>query len=141
MRHGRARRLLAALPDGTLPSALEARVRDHADACDRCSRELRDLLRAEALLRRMPLSVAPLMPDPAAHARLARLARWTEAPEPARPGLWRVPALGVTWVVLAGVLLASLGTWSPVVADSRPLEVARMPEDSSSIPACWSPGQ
>jgi len=59
VRHGRARRLLPALPDGTLPAEVEAEVRGHLARCGRCWREMRELELSEALLRRLPRVLVP----------------------------------------------------------------------------------
>ena len=79
--HWTARRLLTALPDGTLEPAREAKVLEHLDGCRRCQRRHAQIEMAEDLLRRMPASLVPLDPHPSTHARLSRLARWSEEPD------------------------------------------------------------
>jgi anti-sigma factor RsiW len=109
--HWRARRLLAALPDATLPAHTEKRVRAHLARCWRCRAVLRDLEACEALLRRLPVALLPLAPHPAAERRLAGLARWAgRRHAPTRRGRRQAVArkLGAL-ATAAGVAVAVLG--------------------------------
>ncbi len=77
MMHWRARRLLPAIYDGTLPELVELDVHVHALGCARCRRALREFEIAETLLLRMPVSLLPLEWSPTAYSRLASLSRWS----------------------------------------------------------------
>ena len=85
MMHWRASRLLASLPDGTLPEETELEVRVHAASCARCRRRLREFELAEDLLRRMPAAIQPLEWSPSSYRRLASLASWSTEPELPEP--------------------------------------------------------
>lgn len=120
MRHGRARRLLPALPDQTLPTLLESEVRVHLQRCRACRRRLDELETSEALLRLLPASLVPRWSSPAAETRLAALARWSAAPA-ARdwPTILRVPALGALAAAATVAVLLSLGSWETEVREPR----------------------
>ncbi len=117
MRHRAASRLLPAVLDGTLPAPEESAVRAHAEECRRCARSLEELESAEALLRRLPLSLVPLAPARDADVRLAGLARWAGRPQTAwaeRLGLQAVGALAGAVLV---ALVIAVGDWEPVVKE------------------------
>ncbi len=119
MNHRKARRLLACLPDRTLPAPVEAAVRDHAGGCPVCRRELRELEAAEHLLRRLPAGLLPREATPAAERRLAGLARWAR-PAPShwaeRLGLQAAGALAGAALI---ALVITMGDWEPVVKEHQ----------------------
>jgi anti-sigma factor RsiW len=132
--HWKARTLLASLPDGTLPARTERALRLHAMHCGRCRVRLAEILEAEALLAQLPVSLVPLEPSRAAHARLAALARW--APEP-RPSLAArlAPALGTLAAAAAVALLLSAPLATPTVETrSDPVTLAAVLPDSRLFP-------
>jgi len=108
--HLRARRLLAALPDGTLAPEVEAEVRAHAGSCRRCQRILAQYDAIDRLLRSLPVSLVPSLPTPEAETALARLARW--AGPARRPWFERLPIhpIGAMATALALLLAVSLLT-------------------------------
>ncbi len=119
MIHRTARRLLAAVPDRTLPAPLEAAVRDHADRCPTCARELAELEAAERLLLRLPASLLPRTETAADRARLARLASWARRAPPhwaERLGLQAVGALAGAALI---ALVITMGEWQPVVKEQQ----------------------
>lgn len=136
MMHWRARRLLASLPDGTLPEDLERRVRAHVETCRRCRRELGEIRASEALLRRLPASLLPIERGAearVARARLAALARWTDelAPDVSVAERLPVPVLGLASALALAVLTATIGDWAPIVTaqGGGPVTIASaMPE-------------
>ena len=69
MNHLRARRLLAGLPDGTLPPDTEARVRAHATACARCQRIVAEYDAMDRLLRSIPEDLLPAITSALTAAR------------------------------------------------------------------------
>ena len=108
MNHLRARRLLAALPDGGLPPATEIQVRSHSSGCSRCQRILAEYAAIDRLLGSFPEALVPAKPTPEAESALGLLARWAG---PARaPWFERLPihplgALATAAAILLGVFL------------------------------------
>lgn len=94
MKHARARDLLAALPDGSLPLTTEAAVRAHAADCTECRRGIDELELSETLLRALPRRFLPLEWGPEADRRLVALASWVGGPLPAPPQHSPAQALG-----------------------------------------------
>lgn len=141
MNHWRAKRLLAALPDGSLAPEVEFQVRAHVDVCKGCARRLADFELAEELLGRIPISVAPLEFNPGAHRRLASLARWSEEPALPRPQRWTGPALSLAGIVATTLLALTIRTWSPILADNTPVAMAMMPQNTVALPVGWRPGK
>ena len=140
MRHWKARRLLAALPDGMLPEDDEREVRAHLGDCAGCRRRLDQLELAESLLRHMPAALLPLERSPATHARLVSLARWSEEPELPAPGRWHAPVIAVVGFVATLFVAATMGSWSPVVQQSTiPTVIAMQPPESVYLPVTWQP--
>lgn len=110
MIHLRARRLLSALPDGTLPAATEASVRDHAAGCARCQRILADYEAMDRLLRSIPGNLVSASPEEA-ELSLGAVARWFG---PRRiPWFERLPIHPIGAVVTAGALLLSVFLLTP----------------------------
>ena len=140
MMHWRARRSLAALPDGTLEASQERRVRAHLRSCRRCQRELAEIERCEGLLQRLPLSVAPLDVGPGGYRRLVRLGCWSEDPELPQPGRWRAPVLGMATLAALMALTFSMRAWAPVLRDAAPIRMALLPADHTALPVGWRPG-
>lgn len=144
MMHWKARRLLASLPDGTLPWEVEVEVRAHAASCARCRGAMRDMALAEELVRQIPAALVPLEWSPRSYSRLAALARWQEDPElPGAEG-WRVPVMSLVSAFTILVLAIGVGHYSPrYIHYGSPIELARMqvglsgPPDSSLLPVTW----
>jgi anti-sigma factor RsiW len=141
VRHWRAKHLLAALPDGTLPPATARAVRAHAAGCGRCERRLAEHARAEQLLRRIPASILPLERSPLTYPRLSGLARWSGEPDLPAPDRWRLPVLGFVGALAALSMIVAVGSWSPVMAEPRsPVTLAYVPQDSAAVPPALRPG-
>ena len=142
MMHWKARRLLPAIYDGTLPELVELDVHVHALGCARCLRAMREFEMAERLLQRMPASLLPLEWSPTSYSRLASLSRWS--PDPVRkPERWRAPALGLASAVALFVMFFGTGAWNPTLDDSTTdpgVSSSHYSADSSYLPATWSTG-
>jgi anti-sigma factor RsiW len=135
MNHWTARRLLAAVPDHTLPAPLEAEVRRHAGRCRRCRRHLDELRATEALLARLPRALVPLEPRPSADARLAGLARWASPPVPTWGERIGVSAVGAAAAAaLLAMVLTSTGVWPPVEIESRGVTLAAVLPETRLLP-------
>jgi anti-sigma factor RsiW len=120
VRHARARRLLAALPDGTLPARLEGEVRAHAEQCRICGRRVADFEASETLLRLLPVSLLPERSSAVAEARLVALARWSSVPpSPRWPAALGIPALGALAAAATVAVGLSLGSWAPAAEERR----------------------
>jgi anti-sigma factor RsiW len=120
VRHSRARRLLAALPDRTLPARVEGEVRAHAEQCRICRRRLADFEASETLLRLLPVSLLPERPSAVAEARLVALTRWSgPPPSPRWPGALGIPALGALAAAATVAVGLFLGSWAPAVKEPR----------------------
>jgi anti-sigma factor RsiW len=116
MIHLRARRLLAQLPDDTLPPRTQIEVRAHVASCARCRRRLYQIQLSEALVRRIPASIVPVAANRDAYVRLAALARWTDDAEmKADPEGWRLSLVSVASFLLLVCVAASAGSWAPSV--------------------------
>ena len=140
MRHGKARRLIPALPDGTLPKMQELDLHVHVASCARCRRQVREMEVSESLLRRLPVSLLPEQESRASVARLASLARWSPDPYAPEPGRWRFPALGLAGVVGMLLLVVTVGTWVPMPGDTpeQVLLASIYPENSAYLPIGWA---
>jgi anti-sigma factor RsiW len=117
--HWKARRLLAAVLDHTLPAPREAAVRDHAERCPACARALAELQGAERLLLQLPASLLPRAASAADEARLSRLAGWARPGPPhwaERLGLQTVGALAGAALI---ALVITMGDWQPVVKEQQ----------------------
>ncbi len=139
MIHGSARRKLSELVDGVLDEATEVRVRGHVQGCARCRRVVNELEYAETLLRRLPLSLVPLVATEAADARLVALARWAAEPEPVWRERFGTSAIGAFAAAASLALLLMSTTWAPLVAapgESIAL-AALMPEATQYAPMGW----
>ena len=116
MIHWRAARVLAQLPDDTLPHETEVEVRAHVASCARCRSRLHGIQLSEDLLRQIPPSILPIEPSRDAYARLAALARWTDGGEiTSDPQGWRLSLVSVASVVLLFCVAASAGSWAPTI--------------------------
>jgi len=143
MRHGRARRLLPALPDGTLPPLVEGELRGHLARCARCRREQRELELAEALLQQLPRRVVPPVWSPASDARLSALARWAVEPGFQLADRWQLPAVSAATAFAVACLALAVGIHGPLV-DSRRPGVAPLFDsvpEVSAIPVGWRSGR
>ncbi len=108
MNHLRARRLLAALPDETLPRGVAAQVRAHAAGCARCQQILADYDRIDRLLRSLPATLVPRVrstPAERALGLLARLARPERGPWFERLPIHPIGAVATALALLLGVFL------------------------------------
>jgi len=117
--HWKARRLLAAVLDHTLPAPLEAAVREHADHCPSCDRALAELEGAERLLLKLPAALLPRTATASDEARLSRLAGWARRGPPhwsERMGLQAVGALAGAALI---ALVITMGVWQPVVKEQQ----------------------
>ena len=138
--HWKARRLLPATYDGTLPEMVALDVRVHALGCARCRHAMREFEMAETLLQRMPASLLPLEWNPTSYSRLASLSRWSLDPE-RNPGRWRAPVLGLAGVVAVVFVFFSTGAWSPTLSSPTAdpgVSSSHYSADSSYLPATWS---
>ncbi len=111
MNHLRARRLLAALPDGTLAPALEAEVRRHVSGCGRCQRQLDQYAAIDALLRSLPQRLIPPVPSSETDRSLDLLARWLGPVR--KPWFARLPIHPLGAVVTAAALLLGVFLLTP----------------------------
>jgi anti-sigma factor RsiW len=141
MNHFRARRRLPDLLDDGLPRAEARAVRGHVRQCQRCRRHLAELELSARLVERLPHSVAPLEFDPAAHARLARLALWSEEPGPPLRERWTGPALGFAGLIAAATLAFSVEAWAPMLDTQEPYLMAAVPQETLVMPVGWRPGR
>jgi anti-sigma factor RsiW len=124
--HLRARRLLSALPDGTLPPATEAELRTHAAACQRCQRILADYEAMDRFLRSFPERLVPPIASNEAEGALRLLARWAG---PLRaPWFERVPIHPLGAVVTAAALLLGVFLLTPPfqIESAEPFNVVVM---------------
>ncbi len=138
MHHWKARQLLPAILDHTIPAAAEAAVREHVDGCGRCQCALAEFEASEALLARLPAALVPIEPSTEAHERLASLARWSADPRPAWQERIGVPALGAFAAAAMLVMVMSVSGWGPMVVEqSAPVSVATVIPDSSFLPTGW----
>lgn len=140
MMHWKARRLLPAIYDGTLPELVELEVQVHALGCARCRRAKREFEIADELLQRMPASLLPLEWSATSYGRLASLSRWSLDPE-RDPARWRAPVLGLASVVALVLMFFSTGVWSPSVNDlttDAGVSSSHYSADSSFLPISWN---
>jgi len=140
MNHLRAGRRLSQLMDGELAESVAEDVRSHLRGCRRCRRHLAELQMAETLVARLPLSVAPLEFEASAHMRLSRLALWSDEPALPDPTRWRVPALGLAWLVLAAALVFSAQSWAPLFDPPGTFDLAVVSQETALTPVGWRPG-
>lgn len=142
MWHWQARRLLLALPDGSLPRRTETRVRAHAAGCSRCGRVLREQEACEILLARIPSSIVPLEWSPASYGRLVSLGRWSPEPWLPDPERWRAPILGLVSAVAVICFALSVGHWGPVLSESSNLvKLTDYPSNSTYLPGALRLGR
>lgn len=136
MMHWRARRLLVALPDGTLSARAEAALLAHVQRCERCRRELGEIERAESLLRRLPASLVPLDAAVPAAARLWRLGRWAPRLRVPDPERWNAPVLGLAGALAVVALTITVGVWSPILTQrgGGTTSLAAVAPESSYVP-------
>lgn len=142
MMHWKARRLLPAIYDATLPELVELEVQVHALGCARCRRAMREFEIAEELLQRMPISLLPLEWSPSSYNRLASLSRWSLDPD-RNPERWRAPVLGLASVVALVLMFFSTGVWSPNLGDPTAdsgVSSSHYSADSSYLPIAWNSG-
>jgi len=102
--HPVARRLLPRLLDGDLPPSRQAALLRHLEGCRRCRRARAEFELSEALLRRLPAALVPLVATPEAEERLRALARWGEGDA--------VPGSGPSAVLRRAAPSAAAPRWS-----------------------------
>jgi len=133
--HFRARRLLAGLPDATLPAEREAEVRGHLAGCRRCRRHLRELEACETLLAELPGSLLPLEASREAESRLGSLARWAPGPETSLAERLGLSALGAaTAAAMLALVLTHTGLGPAPAAGAREVTLAQVLPDSQLMP-------
>jgi hypothetical protein len=138
MMHWKASRLLASLPDGTLPRNLELDVRDHVASCARCRQRLKGLELSERLFRGMPSSVSPLEWSPRSYRRLTVLARWSNEPEMPGPERWRIPILSLASALAIVTMAVMMGRYSPVYEQmAGPTSLIYTQPDGFYVPSHW----
>jgi hypothetical protein len=138
MNHWKARKLLPAILDHTIPAVLEAEVRSHVDGCGLCQRALSEFEASEALLARLPTALVPVEPSAEAHDRLASLARWNPDPRPEWQERLGVSALGALAAAAMLAMVISVSGWGPLVLkDSAPMAVAAVVPDSQYLLTGW----
>jgi anti-sigma factor RsiW len=141
MNHFRARRRLAALLDDGLSECEERAIRGHLGGCRRCRRHLAELELAAKLVEGLPHTMAPLEFDPSAHARLTRLALWSEEPGPPLRDRWTAPALSVAGLVVAFTLAFSVEAWAPILDSRGAIILAQVPQENLVMPVGWRSGR
>ncbi|MBW2419865.1 MAG: zf-HC2 domain-containing protein [Deltaproteobacteria bacterium] len=139
MMHWRARRLLASVPDGTLPEETELELRVHVASCARCRRSLQEFEIAEELLQRMPAAIQPLEWSPGSYRRLTALASWSTEPELPEPGRWRAPVLSLASAFAILMIALMVGHYSPVLDQpiGSSITLAYQLPDADHIPTHW----
>jgi anti-sigma factor RsiW len=139
VRHGKARRLVPAILDQSLPPSVEAAVRAHLEDCPPCRTDLAELEASEELLRRLPLALVPREASAPADLRLAALARWATAPVSSRHERLGLQALGAFAAAFLLLLVVSAGRWQPVVEErngASPISFASLPR-AGITPYSW----
>jgi anti-sigma factor RsiW len=136
--HRRAARLLTGLLDGGLPLATRSAVRAHARECPFCRRRLRQHEGVEALVRLLPPTLLPEIPDRGAQVRLWGLARWFVDPVALARERFGLSAVGVCAFALAAVLTLTVSTWT-FGGDALGLIVLAQasPDAASMLPLGW----
>jgi anti-sigma factor RsiW len=130
MMHFKASRLIAALPDATLPEDVELDVRVHVASCARCRRKLEEIEISEELMRGIPHAILPLEWSPRSYRRLDSLARWSSEPDLPDPVRWRLPMLSVVSAVAILTIAVMAGRYSPFVDhDLAPIHLATYAQD------------
>jgi anti-sigma factor RsiW len=138
MMHWRANRLLASLPDDTLPHRVALEVEVHAASCARCRRKLEELKLAEQLMHAMPTALLPREWDPNSYRRLSSLARWSQEPGSPEPGRWRAPALSLVSAFAILVIAIMVGRYSPIEQSAEgPFTIAMTQPDFATGTAYW----
>ncbi len=114
MMHWRANRLLASLPDDTLPHEVALEVEVHVASCAKCRQKLEEIEFAEQLMQAMPSALLPREWNPDSYRRLNSLARWSPDREFVDPGRWRAPALSLVSAFAILVIAIMVGRYSPI---------------------------
>jgi hypothetical protein len=134
MNHLRARRLLATLPDRTLPPETDAQVRAHAAGCTRCQRLLAQYEAMDRLLQSMPAELVPPEASAEAEGALGLLARWAG---PVRsPWFERFPLHPIGAVATAVLLFVGVFLLTPPfeTKTAEPFNVVVVASAHSSLP-------
>ena len=138
MTHRRAARLLTALLDGGLSAETRRALRAHVRGCPYCRRRLREHEGVEALVRLLPATLLPAIPDRAAQVRLWGLARWFVDPVAAARERFGLSAVGVGAFALAAVLGFSVSSWTFRSDHVGAIVLAQVGADSASmLPLGW----
>ena len=135
LEHARTASRLPDLLQGDLAPRVEARLRAHVGRCERCTRRLARLERAETLLARMPRLLFPLEAGATTAGRLRTLAQWGERPDVRSPYGPMPAASALAMAALLVVLSVTAQDWAPVVGDmGASTTVASVMPDSSFYP-------
>lgn len=138
MTHRRAARLLTGLFDGGLPLTTRRAVQAHARGCPFCRRRLREHEGVEALVRLLPATLLPVVPDRSAQVRLWGLARWFVDPVAMARERFGLSAVGVGAVALAAVFAFTVSTWTFRSTAAGLLVLAQAsPDVASTLPLGW----
>lgn len=138
MTHRRAARLLTALLDGGLSGETRRAVRAHVRGCPYCRRRLREHEGIEALVRLLPATLLPVVPDRAAQVRLWGLARWFVDPIAIARERFGLSAVGLGAFALAAVLSLSVSSWTYRSDHVGAIVLAQASSDSASmLPLGW----
>jgi anti-sigma factor RsiW len=115
MMHWRANRLVASLPDDTLPPEVAVEVEVHVASCAKCRQKLEEIEFSEQLMQAMPTALLPREWNPDSYRRLNSLARWSANRElPSPPGRWRAPVLSLVSAFAILVIAIMGGRYSPI---------------------------
>ena len=138
MMHWRAHRLLASLPDDTLPAQVAMEVEVHVASCARCRRKLEEIEISEQLMQAMPGALLPREWDPNSYRRLHSLSRWSLEPEFPDPARWRAPALSLVSAFAILVIALMVGRYSPIEqTEIVPFSIAMTQPDFATGTAYW----
>lgn len=137
MTHRRAARLLTGLLDEGLSLTTRRALRAHARACPACRRRLREHEGIEALVRLLPPSLLPVVPDRRAQVRLWGLAAWFADPVAHARERLGLSAIGVVAFALATVLTLAVSSWTFAAARLQGVVVAQAAPDAAMLPLGW----
>ncbi len=138
MMHWRANKLLASLPDDTLPPEVALEVEVHVASCARCRMNLEEIEFAEELMQAMPAALLPREWNPDSYRRLSSLARWSPGRTLPEPGRWRAPALSLVSAFAILVIAIMVGRYSPIQQTApSPFTIAMTQPDFATGTTYW----
>ena len=140
MMHWRASRLVASLPDDTLPPEIAMEVEVHVASCARCRQKLEEIEFAEELMRAMPSALLPRQWNPTSYQRLKSLARWSPERELIDIGRWRAPTLSLVSAMAILIMAIMVGRYSPIEQSyfGGPITIAMTQPDFATGTASWN---